>query len=72
MLDVFQNLSYEYYVIEQMDGQPINKGMLFNIGVLEGVLKLEKERERVCDLTDMQYCLVLHDIDLIPVRTTYN
>ena len=60
-------MSYELYVVEQMDDTPFNRAKLFNVGVKEGVMKMEVEKAQKCNATSLNYCVILHDIDLIPV-----
>ena len=70
-IQTFQNLDYSIYVIEQYGSlsEPFNRAKLFNIGVIEGIfnheiralLESSKNEEEEC------YCLVLHDIDMLPV-----
>ena len=60
-------MSYELYVVEQMDDKPFNRAKLFNVGVKEGVMKMEVEKAQKCNATSLNYCVILHDIDLIPV-----
>ena len=62
-----QNLSYELYVVEQVDKKPFNRAKLFNVGVREGVMKMEMDKAKSCNVTSLKYCLILHDIDLLPV-----
>ena len=50
-----------------MDDKPFNRAKLFNVGVKEGVLKMELEKAQKCNATSLNYCVILHDIDLIPV-----
>ena len=49
---------------------PFNKAKLFNVGVIEGIFNHEisssvknERRKGIC------YCLILHDVDMIPVST---
>ncbi|XP_045109603.1 beta-1,4-galactosyltransferase 2-like [Portunus trituberculatus] len=49
-----QQLEYTIYVVEQAGNDSFNRGMLMNVGVLEGL------KHQTFD------CLVLHDIDLLP------
>ena len=62
-----QNLSYELYVVEQVDEKAFNRAKLFNVGVREGVMKMEMDKAKSCNFTSLKYCLILHDIDLLPV-----
>jgi len=63
-----QNLSYELYVVEQVDEKAFNRAKLFNVGVREGVMRMELEKAKACNIT-LKYCLILHDIDLIPMNS---
>ena len=50
-----QKLSYNIYVVDQIDDKPFNRAALFNVGILEA-------------LKDRRYtCFVFHDIDHLPV-----
>ena len=55
------------YVVEQVDEKPFNRAKLFNVGVREGVMKMEMDKAKYCNVTNLKYCLILHDIDLLPV-----
>ena len=55
------------YVVEQADKKPFNRAKLFNVGVKEAVMKMEVDKANHCKVTGLKYCLVLHDIDLMPV-----
>lgn len=48
------NLHFSIYVIEQQDEKPWNKGLLYNIGAKQAIV-------------DKFPCLILHDIDLLPL-----
>jgi len=78
-----QNVNYELYVIEQMDDKPFNRAKLFNVGVIEAVLKIEKPKSEACakheasssstnstSSSKTHFCLILHDIDLMPLNST--
>ena len=69
---IFKGLSYSIYIIEQHGSMkdPFNRAKLFNVGVIEGIFNHEisysvkdERRKGIC------YCLVLHDVDMIPVST---
>ncbi|XP_045448719.1 beta-1,4-N-acetylgalactosaminyltransferase bre-4-like [Melitaea cinxia] len=49
-----QNIHYKIYIIEQQDEKQWNKGLLYNIGAKQAIL-------------DKFPCLILHDIDLLPL-----
>ncbi|CAH2038172.1 unnamed protein product, partial [Iphiclides podalirius] len=49
-----QGIHYSIYVIEQQDDKPWNKGLLYNIGAKQAI-------------ADQFPCLILHDIDLLPL-----
>lgn len=50
-----QNINYRIFVIEQFDAKPFNRAKLFNIGSVYGYR--------------FDYpCLILHDVDLMPMR----
>ena len=56
--------------MEQVDEKAFNRAKLFNVGVKEGVMRMEMEKAKACNIT-LKYCLILHDIDLIPVSFLY-
>ena len=69
---IFKGLSYSIYIIEQHGSMedPFNKATLVNVGVIEGIFNHEirysvknERRQGIC------YCLILHDVDMIPVST---
>ncbi|XP_013409688.1 beta-1,4-N-acetylgalactosaminyltransferase bre-4 [Lingula anatina] len=49
-----QQLDYGIYVVEQAEGSHFNRGMLMNIGFIEGL--------RVSNYS----CVIFHDVDLLP------
>ncbi|KPJ02539.1 Beta-1,4-N-acetylgalactosaminyltransferase bre-4 [Papilio xuthus] len=49
-----QGIHYTIYIIEQQDDKPWNKGLLYNIGAKQAI-------------ADRFPCLILHDIDLLPL-----
>ena len=61
-----QKLKYDIYVIEQDDKLKFNRGKLLNVGVKEAVFKIGESQRIKCHQNVSNYCLVLHDIDLIP------
>ena len=49
--------------------EPFNRAKLFNIGVIEGIFNQEI-RNQATFIDDDQvkcYCLILHDVDMLPV-----
>ena len=50
-----------------MNDKAFNRAKLCNVGVKEGVMKMEVEKAQKCNATSLNYCVILHDIDLIPV-----
>jgi hypothetical protein len=63
-----QELHYQIFVVEQMNDQLFNKGILMNAGYLEimNARKYQKNK-RFLKLMDKQFdCVVFHDVDLIP------
>ena len=66
-------MNYEIYVIEQFGKSIWNKAKLINVGVIEGILRqhfdnIQKDggSQKFC------YCVILHDIDMLPVRSLKN
>lgn len=60
-----QNLNYSIYVVEQVNNQSFNKGILMNSGFSEIIDKRSSESMRM--LGSYQYdCVVFHDVDLLP------
>ncbi|XP_061713784.1 beta-1,4-galactosyltransferase 2-like [Cydia pomonella] len=49
-----QNIHYKIYLIEQQDLKPFNKGLLYNLGARAAI-------------ADGFPCLILHDVDLLPL-----
>ncbi|XP_063375075.1 beta-1,4-galactosyltransferase 1-like [Cydia amplana] len=49
-----QNIHYKLYLIEQQDLKPFNKGLLYNVGARAA-------------MADGFPCLLLHDVDLLPL-----
>ncbi|XP_063361793.1 beta-1,4-galactosyltransferase 2-like [Cydia amplana] len=49
-----QNIHYKLYLIEQQDPKPFNKGLLYNVGARAA-------------MADGYPCLLLHDVDLLPL-----
>ncbi|XP_026324992.1 beta-1,4-galactosyltransferase 6-like [Hyposmocoma kahamanoa] len=49
-----QNIHYKIYIVEQEDEKPFNKGLLYNTGAQQA-------------MADGFPCLVLHDVDLLPL-----
>ena len=64
-------MSYEIYVIEQYGSleEPFNRAKLFNVGVIEGILRQEmyKNETHESQTSHHCYCVILHDVDMIPV-----
>ena len=60
-----QDIMFEIYIIEQLGTSKFNRGSMMNIGFVES------SRGKASDYYD---CIVLHDVDLIPViaENTYN
>ena len=48
---------------------PFNRAKLFNVGVIEGIFNYEFRYLSEKDLNHMCYCIILHDVDMIPVST---
>ena len=53
-LNMSHYMTYQIYYIQQEDEQPLNRGLLYNIGFAEAVQTLQFD------------CLIFHDINLIP------
>jgi hypothetical protein len=52
------NIDHEFYIVEQENGKPFNRGKLLNIGFLLA--------EPTCDY------VVFHDVDMIPIEADYS
>ena len=66
-------MDYSIYIIEQNGNleEPFNRAKLFNVGVIEGTFQQEIQNNHPIDGQEkMCYCLILHDIDTLPVRIT--
>ena len=64
-------MDYSIYIIEQNGNleEPFNRAKLFNVGVIEGIFQHEIQNNHPIDGQEkMCYCLILHDIDTLPVR----
>ena len=67
---LFKGLSYSIYIIEQHSNmeEPFNRGKLFNVGVIEGIFNHEiRYHEKNVLHQDICYCIILHDVDMLPV-----
>ena len=66
---ILQNLGYEIYVIEQYGllEEPFNRAKLFNVGVIEGILRQEmyKKETHESQTSHHCYCVILHDVDTV-------
>ena len=51
-----QEIAYKIHVFEQLNGQPFNKGVLYNAAFTEIFLKQKSSFQ----------CFIFHDVDLIP------
>ena len=49
--------------------EPFNRAKLFNIGVIEGIFNHEiRNQATFSDYDPVEcYCLILHDVDMLPV-----
>ena len=66
-------MNYEIYVIEQFGRSIWNKAKLINVGVIEGILRQHFENIQKKDGSQkFCYCVILHDIDMLPVRSLKN
>ena len=66
----FKDLNYSIYVIEQNgpeSEEPFNRAKLFNVGVIEGIFNHEIRYHSENEMSQMCYCIILHDVDMIPV-----
>lgn len=66
---LFEGLSYSIYIIEQYGSleEPFNRAKLFNVGVVEGIFNDEVRQEIKNGGRKMCYCIILHDVDMVPV-----
>ena len=55
-----KGFSFDFYIIEQEDGKPFNRGKLLNVGFVISSKKMNYSN----------YCF--HDIDLLPVNVDYS
>lgn len=65
-----QELEYQVFVIEQVNKQLFNKGILMNSGFLE-VMLLSEQRAHLSKLNLKRHefefdCVIFHDVDLLP------
>ena len=65
-----QELEYQIFVVEQVNNQLFNKGILMNSGFLE-VMLLSEQRTKLnkFDLKTAKFefdCVIFHDVDLLP------
>ena len=59
---------YEILIIEQDDESRFNRGKLINIGAKIGFLHLKKACET--KQAENNYCVISHDIDMLPLNDT--
>ena len=66
---LFEGLDYSIYIIEQYGTieEPFNRAKLFNVGVIEGIFNYEVRQDTKNDGIKMCYCIILHDVDMLPV-----
>jgi hypothetical protein len=72
---IFKGLRYSIYIIEQHGSmeEPFNRAKLFNVGVIEGIFNNEIRYQVKNELhQDMCYCIILHDVDMLPVSNLEN
>ena len=68
-------MNYAIYVIEQSGTiqEPFNRAKLVNAGVIEGILHQHFDNiQKVDGLQKFCYCVILHDVDMLPVRNLKN
>lgn len=53
----FENITYQIFIIEQLDDNPFNRGKLLNIGA---------------ELAKNYDYFILHDIDMLPISSDYS
>ena len=67
---IFKGLSYSIYIIEQHGSmeEPFNRAKLFNVGVIEAIFNHEIRYQLRNEIhQDICYCIILHDVDMLPV-----
>ena len=68
-------MNYAIYVVEQSGTiqEPFNRAKLINAGVIEGILHQQFDNIQKFDgLQKFCYCVILHDVDMLPVRSLKN
>ena len=68
-------MTYAIYVVEQSGTiqEPFNRAKLINAGVIEGILHQQFDNtQKVDGLPKFCCCVILHDVDMLPVRTLKN
>ena len=68
-------MNYAIYVIEQSETiqEPFNRAKLINAGVIEGILHQHFDNiQKVDGFQKFCYCVILHDVDMLTVRTLKN
>ena len=73
LLLFLQGLNYSIYIIEQSGSQetPFNRAKLFNVGVIEGIYNMEMRSNMHDAERKVCYCVILHDVDMVPVSNFY-
>ena len=63
-------MNHSIYVVEQSGSvqEPFNRAKLFNVGVVEGILKEPGCEDAQETNRQKRYCIILHDVDMLPVR----
>ena len=63
-------MNHSIYVVEQSGSlqEPFNRAKLFNVGVIEGILKEPGGEDAQERNHRKRYCIILHDVDMLPVR----
>jgi hypothetical protein len=72
---IFKGLRYSIYIIEQHGSmeEPFNRAKLFNVGVIEGIFNNEIRYHVKNELhKGICYCIILHDVDMLPVSNLEN
>ena len=61
-----QELAYQFFVVEQINNQPFNKGIIMNAGFKE-IVMLNRLRREFKNFVEFE-CVIFHDVDLLPTN----